>query len=84
MKYQNKEQMRVDYIRMRNDNALYLDLFYEIYLHKNQKQNLDFNTFAHTFQIYIHSTGYSVLNDMDRYFDVIKILDKDNRTLKWM
>lgn len=84
MKYQNKEQMRVDYIRMRNDNALYFDLFYEIYLHKNQKQNLDFNTFAHTFQIYMHSTGYSVLNDMDRYFNVIKILDKDNRTLKWM
>jgi hypothetical protein len=84
MKYQNKEQMRVDYLRMRNDNALYLDLFYEIYLQKNQKQNLDFNTFAHTFQIYMHSTGFSLLNDMDKHFDVVKVLDKDQRVIKWI
>jgi hypothetical protein len=84
MRYQNKEQMRVDYIRMRSDNALYLDLFYEIYLHKNQKQNLDFNTFAHMFQMYVHSTQYSLLNDMDIYFNVVKVLDKDKHTIKWM
>jgi hypothetical protein len=81
MKYQNKEEMRIDYIKMRKNNMIHIDFFYEIYLQKTTKPPLDINLFSHAFQIYLHSTGYSLFNEMDIEFNIIKILDKEQRVI---
>jgi hypothetical protein len=87
MKWKNKEEMRVDYIQMRNNNSIFIDLFYEIYVYKAQKNNfviLDFNTFANIFQMYVMNIDNDLMKRMDNYFNIIIISKKSGEIIKFI
>lgn len=83
MNQPSKEKLRNQYLNMRNNNSLDLSFFYEIYLLKTQTPPIDFNNFIFIFQMYFKIHGESILSLMDYVLSINKILDKNNKVIKF-
>jgi hypothetical protein len=68
---------REQYLEMRKNNSINLDLFFSYYKDKGGKY--DYNTFVHYFPMYFHTEQNKIMQDLDSIFSIIFLTDKENK-----
>jgi hypothetical protein len=68
---------REQYLEMRKNNSINLDLFFSYY--KDKGGEYDYNTFVHYFPMYFHPEQNKIMQDLDSIFSIIFLTDKENK-----